>query len=135
MKTIQEVILLPSQQVHNAASIFCSNELAYHTKHASRRITQLSCQSSLAIKTYRSFKDHKPDETTKILTDLLAPQEDLLLLEVPSLLLIDEDKTQEVLDRELVLNILVCGCQVKACQVQSHWYALVLPRCAIHNLE
>lgn len=52
--------------------------------------------------------------------------QDLLLLEVPAVLLVHKDEVQEVPHGELVLHVRVRGCQLEACQVQPHRDALVL---------
>lgn len=64
-----------------------------------------------------------------------SPQGDLLLLEVASVFLIDKNEIEEVLDRELAMDVPVSRGQVKVPQEKSHRDRLALYRRSIHNLK
>ena len=66
---------------------------------------------------------------------LLTPQHDLLLLEVASILLVDEYKVQRVAAGEAIIHTLVGRRQIRGCKVEAHWNEFALNGCPVHDLE
>ena len=66
---------------------------------------------------------------------LFTPQHYLLLLEVSSLLLVDEHQVQEVAAFESIVHFFVCRCQVRARKIEPNGNAFTLDRSAVHYLK
>lgn len=64
----------------------------------------------------------------------LPPEHHLLLLEVASVLLVDQHKVEVVLDAEDVVHAAVGGREVQRGQEQADGHALALDRRAVHQL-
>lgn len=58
-----------------------------------------------------------------------------MLLEISSLLLVDEHQVQEVAALESVVYVWVCGREVRTREVEPNGNALSLDRRSVHNLE
>jgi len=64
-----------------------------------------------------------------------TPECDFLLLEVATVILVDEDEVEVILDTEFRLDVPVCRSEIELVEEETDGDALALYRSAIHDLE
>ena len=67
-----------------------------------------------------------------LLDKLISPKYYFLVFEVSSVFLVDENQIEVIFDRKLIIDVVICGSQLKSPQEQPYWN--YLPSCcaAIH---
>lgn len=71
-----------------------------------------------------------------VLTDLLSPQDNLLLLEISSVFFVYQNQVEKISDREPIVYGIIRRCQIGwySLQIQSYRNLLSLHGCSVHNL-
>jgi len=64
-----------------------------------------------------------------------TPESDFLLLEVATVILVDEDEVEVILDTEFRLDVPVCRSEIELVEEEAHGDALSLYGSAVHDLE
>lgn len=68
-------------------------------------------------------------------SDFLAPEDNLLLLKVATILLVNKDQVERVAAGEAIINIVVSGRKISWRQVESYRDELAFDWGAIHDLK
>ena len=68
-------------------------------------------------------------------SDLLAPENYLLLLEIAAILLIYQHKVERVATAEAIIYVFICRCEIGCSEVEANRNEFTLDWCPIHDLK